>query len=185
MSKNTRALDRIAVLLERVVPWIARVERPARMLALAGAVAVIWLVLLIERGTDLGSVVDWIALVVSAAILAVPVSVLGLFVISLRQLMQLPEQLRTLPQTSRDQAERLGAALNTIRQPRQSGLRGSVVGIWQARGSLFELAGLAEPFMSIAGLVRLPFLLLVGLAVVIVMVEILIALVAFVVVALP
>lgn len=185
MSKNFRALDRIAVLLERVVPWIARVERPARMLAIAGAVAVVWLVLLVERATDFGSVADWIALVVSAAILAVPVSVLGLFVIALRQLMELPEQLRTLPQTTRDQAARLGAALNTIRQPRQSGMRGSVVGLWRARGSLFELAGLAEPFMGIAGLVRLPFLLLVGLAVVIVMVEVLIALMAFVVVAVP
>jgi hypothetical protein len=185
MSKNVRALDRIADLLERVAPWIARVERPARALAVAGAIAVAWLILLIVRGTDLGSAVDWIALIVSAAVLAVPVGVLGLFVLTLRQLMELPEQLRTLPQASRDQGTRLAAAINTLRQPRQSGARGSVVGLWRARGALFELAGLVEPFMGIAGLVRLPFLLLVGMAGLIVMVEILIAVIAFVVVAIP
>ncbi len=185
MSKNVRALDRISVLLERVAPWIGRVERPARMLAIAGAVAVVWLILLIVRGTDFGSVVDWIALLLSATILAVPVGVLGLFVLTLRRLMELPEQLKALPQTSRDQAARLGAAINTLRQPRQSGARGSVIGLWRVRGALFELAGLTEPFLGIAGLMRLPFLLLVGLAVIIVLVEILIALIAFVVVAIP
>jgi hypothetical protein len=185
MSRNARALDRITDLLALVVPWIARVERPARSLAIAGTIAVVWLILLIVRVTELGSALDWIALVVSAAVLAVPVGVLGLFVLTLRQLMELPEQLRTLPQTSRDQAARLGAAINTLRQPRQSGARGSVVGLWRARGALFELAGLAEPFMGITGLVRLPFLLLVGLAGVIVLVEILIALISFLVVAVP
>lgn len=184
MSKNVGALDRIADLLERVAPWIARVERPARVLAIAGVIAVGWLLFLIARGNDLGSVLDWIALLVSAAVLAVPVGVLGLFVVTLRQLMELPEQLRTLPQTTRDQGTRLAAAMNTLRQPRQSGMRGSMVGLWRARGALFELAGLAEPFMGVAGLVRLPFLLLVGMAGVIVFVEILIALIALVVVAL-
>jgi hypothetical protein len=183
MSKNVRALDRIADLLERVAPWIARVERPAQKLAIAGAIAVAWLIVLIAREADFGSVVDWIALLVSAAVLTVPVGVLGLFVLTLRQLMEVPEQLRTLPQTSRDQAVRLGEAINTLRQPRQSGARGSVVGLWRARGALFELAGLVEPFMGIAGLVRLPFLLLVGLAGFIVLVEILIAVIALVVVA--
>jgi hypothetical protein len=185
MSRNVRALDRIAVLLERVVPWIARVERPARMLAIAGITAAVWLMLLVLRDTDLGSVVDWIAFLVSLAILSVPVGVLVLFVLALRQLMELPEQLRTLPQTTLDQAAHLGAAINTLRQPRRSGARGSVIGLWRVRGALFELAGLVEPFMSITGLVRLPFLLLVGLAALIVLIEILIALIAFVVVAVP
>lgn len=174
-----RALDRISTLLERVVPWIRRVERPATVLAVAGAVAVLWLVVLIVRGTDIGSAVEWLALIVSAAVLAVPVGVLGLFVLSLRQIVELPGQLRALPQTSKDQAARFAAAMNTLRQPRQSGVRGSVVGLWQVRGALFELAGLAEPVMGIVGLVRLPFLLLVVFAVLIVCVEILIAVVAF------
>lgn len=179
---NVRAVDRISTLLERVVPWIGWVERPARVLTAAGALAVVWLVALIVRGTDVGSVVDWLALLVTAVVLSVPVGVLGLFVLTLRQIMELPEQLRALPQTSKDQAARFAAAINALRQPRRTGVRGSVAGFWRARGAVSELAGLLEPVLGIAGLLRLPFLALVLMAAVIVCVEILIALAAVVVV---
>lgn len=172
---DRRTIERIAVLLDRVVPWIARVERPARGLLVVGAVSAAWLVWLLARGVDPDGTVDWLGLLLLGVIVLAPAVVLLGFVVTLRQLMGLPEQLRTLPETTRDQAARFSGAIDKLRQPRQSGVRGSVSGLWGARGVFFELAGLAEPFVGLAGLMRLPFLILVGVAALAVGIEIVLA----------
>ena len=161
---DRRTIERIAVLLDRAVPWIARVERPARGLLVVGAVSASWLVWLLARGVDPDGIADWVSLLLLGMIVLAPAVVLLGFVVTLRQLMGLPEQLRTLPETTRDQAARLSSAIGKLRKPRRSGVRGSVSGLWRARGVFFELAGLVEPFMGLAGLMRLPFLILVGVA---------------------
>lgn len=172
---DVRAFDRLAVLVERVVPWLARVERPVRLLTIAGTIAAGWLIWLIGRATDTGSLIGLIGLVLVAVLILAPVAILALFMFTLRQLIGLPEQLRTLPQTTREQAARLSTAVGELRQPRQSGFRGSARGLWRLRGAVFELAGLAEPFLGIAGLVRLPFLVLVIAAALVVMGELIVA----------
>lgn len=179
---DVRTMDRIAVLLDRAVPWLARVERPARGLLGAGVLASLWLLWLIADAADLDGIPDWAALLLVGAILIAPAVVLLGFVLTLRQLIGLPDQLRALPQTTREQASRLSGAIDALRRPRQSGVRGSAAGFWRARGVVFELAGLAEPFVGLAGLVRLPFLILVAAAAVAVVVEVVVAVVALLVV---
>lgn len=181
-TMDVRTVERIAVLFDRAVPWIARVERPSRWLLIAAAAAAAWLVWLIGRGADPSRAVDWIVLALLALILLAPAVVLLGFVVTLRQLMGLPDQLRTLPATTRDQASRLSGAVGKLRQPRQSGLRGSVSGLWHARGVVFELAGLAEPVVGLAGLMRLPFLILVVVAGVAVTIEVVVAVITVLVV---
>lgn len=181
-TMDVRTVERIAELFDRAVPWIARVERPARWLLIAGAAAAAWLVWLIGRGAGPSGVVDWIVLALLALILVAPAVVLLGFVVTLRQLMGLPEQLRTLPTTTRDQASRLSVAIGKLRQPRQSGVRGSASGLWHARGVVFELAGLAEPVIGLAGLMRLPFLILVVAAGVAIVIEVVVAVITVLVV---
>lgn len=169
---DSRALDRLARGLERIVPWAARAIRPVSTLCLAGAVAgsLLWAMALSAGDND--NVVDWLALALLLALLLAPAAVLLLFVTFLRQLLRLPDQLRGLPETTRAHGGQLVGLLGDLRRPRDGDRRGILGSIRRLGGLLIETGGLIEPFTALAAFAKLPYLILVLIAALAVGVEI-------------
>lgn len=182
-SADSRLAERVATVLERVLPWVAWMVRPFSWLVVVGGVGALGLIWLLIRATDPSSVVGWLVLLVVAVVLLAPAGVLLLCLIFLRQLLGLPDQLRAMPGTAREQGARLVATLSGLRNRGEQRPVGLARGIWRLRGAFLELGGLLEPFLSLAGLVRLPFLVLVVVAIAAVGIEVAVFVVALLVVA--
>jgi hypothetical protein len=161
---EAKVLERLARGLEAVLPWAARAVRPATRLAVAGGAAAAVLVIALARSSTPAGVVDWLALALVGGLLLAPAVVLVLFVVTLRQLLELPWVLRDLPATGRAVGERLAALAGEVRRPRAGGRRGTLGSAWRAGRALAGIGGALEPFTAVAGLARLPFLLLVAAA---------------------
>lgn len=150
-------MDRAAGVLDRVVPVAAALAKIARTFALlaAGAALVVAAYVLRDGAPAGGEETVEVAIALVAA--AFPPVVLTLFWLVLREVVQLPQRLRSLPETGRAQAAELGRIAGDARA-RASWLRFPRL-LWR----FGFLAGAARetltPWAPLLPLVSVPFLL--------------------------
>jgi hypothetical protein len=163
-SLDVRTLERLALGLERVLPWAARVIRPVAVLAGAGGFAglILWAIVLDALGAD--GLVEWVLIAALLLLLLVPAAVLALFLFFLRQLFELPDHIRSLPVVTREQGVRLVGLIDELRQAREQRRRWRIGAGWRLGRELLGVGGLVEPFTSLAVFAKLPYLVLVGFA---------------------
>ena len=131
--------------LERASSLLRRIARSAGRLALLAllAGAVMWWAL--YSGIDEGRTV---ALVVAAVLLLAPPFVLGLFVMGVRALIELPRRIREAPGEFRDRAGEIARRSSELGEARRQGLVRAVAALFRlgwAVASSRELVEVASP----------------------------------------
>jgi hypothetical protein len=176
-----RRLDRASAALRRVLWIAASVLRGLTILGLvaAGAVAVAWLAWILDTPPADGS--EWGARVVILVALLAPPVVLLLFVAGLRDLRYLPERTRALPADvsarARDLRDRgRGAAQAT-------GIIGAIVALFRLGREVLASRDALSPFGAIAIVLRPAILLAAVFAMLAAVLEIPVALVVLLILA--
>jgi hypothetical protein len=136
-----------------------------RLAVMAGVAALLIAYSLSDDGLTGGE------LLAIAALLAPPV-VLGVLWAALRELAELPERLRRLPETARGHGEDVRRLTEDLRTPGKR-LVGVPVTLWRLRGA----AELVRPHAAVLPFLSVPFLTVSALAAFAALVEIVIALV--------
>jgi hypothetical protein len=174
------ALDRVVGVLERIVPVAAAIRRGTLRLALAGAAAGALIVYAVLRDGDRGIAAE----IVVVALAAAPPVVLGAFWLLLRELVELPDRIRRLPGQGREHLEELGRLARDARATRQRGFARVPGTIWRLTRLTGSSRELLTPYAPLLPLLNVPFLAAVAFAAVGVLVELAIALVVLVALAL-
>lgn len=150
-GEDRRSLTRV---LQRAIPLARRLAGVVRFLALAALVAgaVLWVTLLAPSVGEIDTGVVVVAVLLLALLLG-PGLVLLVFQALLHEVIALPERLRQLPQTGRQQAAEFGEISGQLRGRRHMGLIGLLGGLW--RLSRLLLAGretlmVHAPLMALA-----------------------------------
>jgi hypothetical protein len=158
-----RVLDALVSALERLVPLAAALRRATARLglaALAAAAAIAWALFRHGRPDSTGKQIG--AYVLVAALLAPP-AVLGSFWLALRELVELPDRLRSLPGTSRENAAELGRLARDAHASRgRSAFR--VGALWRLLRLTQSSRELLTPYAPVVALASVPFLLAVTAA---------------------
>lgn len=170
--------------LERVVPVAARAARLVRSYALvAGVAALIIAAFLFRNGApDDGN--GWAVAIVGTLLAAAPPVILFVFSAALRALSELPARIRELPASGREHASAFARLAGEAREAR--GRRGLVrlpVLLWRLAKLSDETRGLLTPYAPVLPLASVPFLVLTGAATFAAMLEIWVALVLLIVLA--
>jgi hypothetical protein len=169
-------LDRLARTLEQVMPLVRGLIPPVRALALLGTVAaavnagMLWRWLRPLQGED------WLAGGLGGALLLAPAVLLGLFWLALREVREVPDRIRALPETIQRQRDAIGNAAREIRaapKHNRSWLRGS----WQVGRTLVASRDELLVYVPLVELLSPLFLLGVVLSVLVVLVEAVVAVV--------
>lgn len=151
----TRDPERV---LGRIVPLAAAVGRGVRTLGLVGlaAGAVIALVVLV-RWTP-GDGADWAGFVVLCVLLAAPVAVLLAFLLVLRGVMELPDKLRSYPDTTREHVAELRAIANDAQERERPAWRRLPGSTWRLATLARSARELLAPHAPLLPLLSVPFL---------------------------
>jgi hypothetical protein len=120
----------LVAVLERVLPLAGRVVGGLRTAAVVTGLAalVLWVRMLTEA--DPGGPSVAVAVLVLLLLLA-PAAVLVLVWLSLREVLALPQRLRTLPQVGREHAAELADLAAGARDGRRRGVLGALGGLWR------------------------------------------------------
>lgn len=178
------ALDRVVGVLERVVPVAAAIRRGTLRMALAGAAAGAVIVYAVLRDGLPDPTDRIVGTIVVIALAAAPPLVLGAFWLLLRELVELPERIRRLPGEGREHVEELGRLTREARDARQRGFARLPGMIWRLTRLTGSSRELLTPYAPLLPLLSVPFLTAVVFAAVGVFVEIAIAVVVLLVLAL-
>jgi hypothetical protein len=178
MSRQV-ALDRVARTLERIMPLVRVLIPPVRTLTLIGAAAASVNVLMLWSWLRPLDGEDWVTGAVGGALLLLPVVLLGLFWLALREVREVPDRIRALPDTVRRQRDAFSGAARDIRADPRSN-RGWLRAIWQVGRTLFESKDELLVYIPLVELLNPLFLLGVVLSVPAVMVEVVVAVVLIV-----
>ena len=107
--------DAVSV-LGRILPLAAAVGRAVRTLGLVGLGAAVAIALVVLVRWTPGDGEDWAGFVVLCVLLAVPLAVLLAFLLVLRGVMELPDKLRSYPDTTREHVAELRAIANDAQE---------------------------------------------------------------------
>jgi hypothetical protein len=150
--------DTIGV-LGRILPLAAAVGRKVRTLGLIGlgvAAAIVLLVLFRWTPSD-GE--DWAGLVVLGVLLAVPPAVLLAFSLVLREVVELPDKLRSYPGTTREHAGELRAIAHDMQVHEGPAWRRLPGSTWRLARLVRSARDLLAPHAPVLPLLSPPFLI--------------------------
>ena len=145
--------------LGRILPLAASVGRGVRTLALLGlgAMAVIALVILVRWTPGNGE--DWTGFGVLCVLLTVPTAVLLAFWLVLREVLELPEKLRSYPGATREHVSELSAIANEAQSRERPAWRRLPGSTWRLATLVRSARGLLAPHAPLLPLFSVPLLL--------------------------
>jgi hypothetical protein len=160
--------DRAIDVLDRLVPLARRIERIVWVYGIAVAVAVLLIVgsvLVVDLPSEWWT---WGALLVLTAVLAIAPAVILLFASMLHEALELPEKFRALPDLAPTRARALSELAREARARPQHERMGSLPrDSWRA-GRLLNALRKEIPGVSVLlAIARVPFMILVGIALVV------------------
>jgi hypothetical protein len=176
VARAAQAGTAVLAMLDRVIPVLRQVVRGVRFLAWAGIVSALAIVASILVMTWVPSGGALVFLVVLGLFLALPGYLLLLFHGAMVELLALPDWLRSSPDLARTHATELArlAGASTGRAP--GGRQGGFVGnFFKAGKLLLEAHGDFPEYGRTLRLINVPFLFAVGVSLIAVLVEWLIA----------
>lgn len=145
--------------LGRILPLAAAVGRGVRTLGvvgLGGAAAIVLVVLVRWTPSD-GE--NWAGLVVLGVLLAVPPAVLLAFSRVLREVVELPDKLRSYPGTTREHAEELRAIALDMQARERPAWRRLPGSTWRLATLVRSARDLVAPHAPLLPLLSVPFLI--------------------------
>jgi hypothetical protein len=150
--------DAVSV-LGRILPLAASVGRGMRTLALLGlgAMAVIALIILVRWTPGDGE--DWAGFGVLCVLLTVPTAVLLAFWLVLREVLELPEKLRSYPGTTREHVSELSAIAQDAQRRERPAWRRLPGSTWRLATLVRSARDLFAPHAPLLPLFSVPFLL--------------------------
>jgi hypothetical protein len=178
------ALGRVVEVLNRIVPAAAAIRRATLRVAVVGAVAGGLIVYAALRDGAPEATRGWLAAIVVIALAAAPPLVLGTFWLLLGEVVQLPERIRRMPGETRAHAEELGRLAREARDPHRGRARRLPGLVWRTLRLTGASRELLTPYAPLLPLLSVPFLTAVAFAALGVVVEVAIALLVLVVLAL-
>jgi alpha-beta hydrolase superfamily lysophospholipase len=178
------ALERVVEVLSRIVPVAAAIRRATLRVALVGTVAGALIVYAALRDGAPEAARGWLATVVVIGLAAAPPLVLGTFWLLLGEVVELPARIRRMPGETRAHAEELGRLAREARDPRRSRARRVPGLVWRTLRVTGSSRELLTPYAPLLPLLSVPFLTAVAFAALGVVVEVAIALLVLLVLAL-
>jgi hypothetical protein len=171
--------DRAIDLLEALVPVARRLERAVRVYAFAVGIAAVVIVAALVAVDVPGTVWTWSLVLVLLGVLLVAPVIIFIFASMLREALQLPAQLRALPDAAPARARELAGLVRITASRSQREHAGSIArDTWRA-GRLLNALRRELPGVSVLlSIARLPFIVMVLVALAVGLVEL--ALVPFV-----
>jgi hypothetical protein len=168
--------DRAIDVLERLVPIAARLERVVRAYGIAVGIAAAIIVATVLIVDLPGTVWTWgLAILFIGALLVAPIVIL-LFASMLREALTLPAQFRSLPDIAPARARELATIAREAKDWRQHERAGSIPrDSWRAARLLNALRKAVPGVSVVLSLARVPFLILVGVALLVGFVELALA----------
>lgn len=164
-ARGARAgYDRVIDLLEALVPLACRLERALRLYALVVALAAVLIVGAVVAVDVPGTVWTWGAVLVLLALLLFAPVVIVLFTSMLHEVRELPAQLRAVPDVAPARARELAVLVREANVHRHERARSIPRDTWRA-GRLLNALRREIPSVSVLlSVARVPFLVLVGVA---------------------
>jgi hypothetical protein len=144
--------------LGRILPLAAGVGRAVRTLGLVGLGAAVAIALVVLVRWTPGDGADWAAFAVLCVLLAVPVAVLLAFLLVLRGVMELPDKLRSYPNTTRAHVAELRAIANDAQERERPAWRRLPGSTWRLATLARSARDLLAPHAPLLPLLSLPFL---------------------------
>ena len=168
--------DRAIDLLERLVPLASRLERALRAYGIAVGFAAVVIVATLLAVDLPGTVWTWGLVVVLFVALLIAPTVILLFTSMLREALRLPGQFRTLPDVAPERARELATLARAAKNRQQAEGAGSIPrDTWRA-GRLLNALRREVPGVSVLlAIARVPFLILVFVALMVGFAELLFA----------
>lgn len=164
--------DQAIDLLERIVPLARQLQRAVRLYGFAVATAAVVIVATLVAVDVPGTPWTWgLVVLLLGVLLAAPVIIL-IFASMLREALQLPAQLRALPDVAPARARELARLARIAKDPGEHERAGSIVrDSWRA-GRLLNALRRAVPGVSVLlSIARLPFMIMVLVALAVGLVE--------------
>lgn len=182
MRVSTNVAAAVAA-VRRLAPLAAAVAKAVRtaMLVAAAAAAVIVAALVELTRPDSAGEIALTAL--AALLLAAPAVVLLVFYAALREVLELPARLRALPETAREQEAELTRAIDDARARARAPLLRLPLALWRLAGFVRSSHWLLRPYAPIAALASPPLLVGVVAALAATAIEVAVAVVLLLVVA--
>jgi hypothetical protein len=144
--------------LGRILPLAAAVGRGMRTLGLVGLGAALAIALVILVRWTPGDREDWAGLVVLCVLLALPAAVLLAFSLVLREVVDLPDRLRSYPGTTRERVAELSAIAREAQRRERPAWRRLPVSTWRLATLVRSARDLLAPHAPLLPLFSVPFL---------------------------
>ena len=169
--------------LGRILPLAAAVGRRVRTLGLVGLGAAVAIALVILVRWTPGDGEDWAGFVVLCVLLAVPPAVLLAFLLVLREVVELPDKLRSYPDTTREHVAELRAIAHDAQERERPAWRRLPGSTWRLATLVRSARDLLAPHAPLLPLLSVPFLIATFVSALLVPVMVVAALVVFLVAA--
>ena len=146
-----------AGVLGRILPLAAAVGRGVRTLGLVGlgATAAIALVVLVRWTPN--DAKGWAGLVMLCALLGVPPAVLLAYSLVLGEVVELPDKLRSYPDTTHEHGEKLRAIAHDAQERERPAWRRLPASTWRLATLVRSACGLLVPHAPLLPLLSVPF----------------------------
>jgi hypothetical protein len=144
--------------LRRILPLAAAVGRAARTLGLVGLGAAVAIALVVLVRWTPGDSEDWAGFVVLCILLAVPPAVLLAFSFVLREVVELPDKLRSYPGTTREHVAELRAIAHDAQARERPAWRRLPGSTWRLARLVRSAGDLLAPHAPLLPLFSVPFL---------------------------
>lgn len=144
--------------LGRILPLAAAVGRGVRTLGLVGLAAAVAIAGIVLARWTPGGLEGWAGFVVLCVLLAVPGAILLAFSLVLGEVVQLPDKLRSYPDTAREHAEELRAIAHDARARERPAWRRLPASTWRLATLVRSARDLLAPHAPLVALLSAPFL---------------------------
>jgi hypothetical protein len=168
--------DAVSV-IRRILPLAAAVSRGVRTLGLVGLGAAVAIALIVLVRWTPGDGEDWAGFVVLCVLLAVPPAVLLAFSVVLREVVELPDKLRTYPGTTREHVSELRAIARDAQERERPAWRRLPGSTWRLAWLVRSARDLLAPHAPLLPLFSVPFLVATTVSALLVLVVVVAALV--------
>ena len=173
-------IERASAVLRRVLDALDTLLRGLIGVAVAAAVAVAiaWLAWLVAVPPERPG--TWAGRLVFLGVLLIPSAVLGVFVLGIRELRELPQRARDLPADVKERAVELGERTRRT-QPNRRGIPGMIAAVVRLGRLVLGSRDVLTPYAAISAALRPPLLLAALACLVIAAIEIPLATIALLV----
>jgi hypothetical protein len=144
--------------LRRILPLAAAVGRGVRTLGLVGLGAAVAIALVVLIRWTPGNGEDWAGFVVLCVLLAIPAAVLLAFSFVLGEVVELPDKLRSYPDTTREHAAELRAIAHDAQERERPAWRRLPGSTWRLATLVRSARDLLAPHAPLLPLLSVPVL---------------------------